>query len=105
MTGGARMAAAEGGGRRSGLAVGRCWAKSVSGLRTQKKKEGGLGCGAGLENRDGLKGENGEWREKEKFFFFLFFKEINQLNSKMNLNSSNHKQCSSMNATHIKPQI
>jgi hypothetical protein len=108
MTGGARVAAAEGGGRRSGLAVGRCWAKSVSGLRAQKKKEGGLraglGCGAGLENRDGLKGENGEWREKEKGFF-LFFKEINQLNSKMNLNSSNHKQCSSMNAIHIKPQI
>jgi hypothetical protein len=72
------MAATEGGGRRSGLAVGRCWAKSVSGLRTQKKKEGGphagLGCGAGLENRDGLKGENGECREKEKFFSFFFLK-------------------------------
>jgi hypothetical protein len=44
-------------------------------------------------NRDGLKGENGEWREKEKVFL-----EINQLNSNLNLNSSNHKQCSSMNA-------
>jgi hypothetical protein len=44
----------------------------------QKKKEGGLhaglGCGAGLENRDGLKGENGECREKEKFFSFFFLK-------------------------------
>jgi hypothetical protein len=109
MTGGARVAAAEGGGRRSGVAVGRCWAKSVSGLRAQNKKEGGmragLGCGAELENRDGLKGENGEWREMEKGFFSFFSLEINQLNSKMNLNSSNHKQCSSMNAIHIKPQI
>jgi hypothetical protein len=53
MTGGARVVATEGGGRWSGLDVGRCWAKSVSGLRAQKKKKSGLraglGCGAGLE--------------------------------------------------------
>jgi hypothetical protein len=93
MTGGARVAAAEGGGRRSGLAVGRCWANSVSGLRARLN-----GAADGLERRwaalaveegdglplrcwaetGGLKGENGEWREKEKgFFFFLFLKRSN----------------------------
>jgi hypothetical protein len=55
--------------------------------------------GAGL-------GEQG-WAERRKrrvegegegFAFFL--KGINQLNSNLNSNSSNHKQCSSMNAIH-----
>jgi hypothetical protein len=49
-----------------------------------------------LGSRVGPKGGKGEWREKEKVLHFL--KGINQLNSSLNLNSSNHKQCSSMNA-------
>jgi hypothetical protein len=64
--------------------VGRCWAKNVNGLRTQKKKEGGLlgrkrslgwargqeagGCGDGLEQRLGQK------EGKGKVCSFLFFK-------------------------------
>jgi hypothetical protein len=51
-----------------------------------------------LGSRVGPKGGKGEWREKEKVLHFL--KGINQLNSSLNLNSSNHKQCSSMNAIH-----
>jgi hypothetical protein len=41
MTGGARVAAAEGGGRRSGLVVGRCWAKTLTGCARRRKRKAG----------------------------------------------------------------
>jgi hypothetical protein len=48
--------------------VGRCWAKSVSGLRAEKKKKSGLrtglGCGAGLEAACAGRG----------LIFYFFFK-------------------------------
>jgi hypothetical protein len=59
---------------------------------------------------DGLLANLGQTRgkaggAKENSFAFLFFKRKSlKLNSNLNLNSSNHKQCSSMNATHNKPQ-
>jgi hypothetical protein len=55
------------------------------------------GCGVGLEREVG-------------FFFFFFFaisflKQANKFEFKPGLNPNTPKQCTGMNATHIKPQI
>jgi hypothetical protein len=58
--------------------------------------------GAGLENKDGLKRENGEWREKEKVLNFKKNTQANEFKQRFEFKHSN--QCTNMYAT-VNPYI